>query len=94
MNILIIIAILEAIAIVYLVMLHSGKIKDADGDFIADSVEAKVEEVQVNAVDKLNRLKAELKDVAASIKEVGNQLEDLPKSLKGKRAGRKANVKK
>ena len=94
MNILIIIAILEAVAIVYLVMLHSGKIKDADGDFIADSVEAKVEEVQVNAVNKLNRLKAELKDVAASIKEVGNQLEDLPKSLKGKRAGRKANVKK
>ena len=94
MNILIIIAILEAIAIIYLVMLHSGKIKDADGDFIADSVEAKVEEVQVNAINKLNRLKAELKDVAASIKEVGNQLEDLPKSLKGKRAGRKANVKK
>ena len=94
MNILIIIAILEAIAIVYLIMLHSGKIKDADGDFIADSVEAKVEEVQANAVNKLNRLKAELKDVAASIKEVGNQLEDLPKSLKGKRAGRKANVEK
>ena len=94
MNILIIIAILEAIAIVYLIMLHSGKIKNADGDFIADSVEAKVEEVQVNAVNKLNRLKAELKDVAASIKEVGNQLEDLPKSLKGKRAGRKANVEK
>ena len=35
MNILIIIAILEAIAIVYLVMLHTGKIKDADKDFIA-----------------------------------------------------------
>ena len=48
----------------------------------------------INAVNKLNRLKAELKDIATSIKEVGNQLEDLPKSLKGKRAGRKANVKK
>ena len=94
MTILFIIAIIEALVIVYLVMLHSGKIKDADGDFIADSVEAKVEEIQVNAVNKLNRLKAELKDVAASIKEVGNQLEDLPKSIKGKRAGRKANVKK
>jgi hypothetical protein len=94
MTILFIIAIIEALVIVYLFMLHSGKIKDADGDFIADSVEAKVEEIQVNAVNKLNRLKAELKDVAASIKEVGNQLEDLPKSIKGKRAGRKANVKK
>ena len=92
--ILIAIAVIEAIIIVYLIMLHTGKIKDADGDFIADSVEAKVEEIQVNAVNKLNRLKAELKDVATSIKEVGNQLEDLPKSLKSKRAGRKANVKK
>ena len=94
MNILIIIAILEALVIVYLVMLHKGKIKDADKDFIADSVETKVEEVQVNAVNKLTRLKAELKDVAASIKEVGNQIEDLPKSLNGKRKGRKSNVKK
>jgi len=94
MTILFIIAIIEALVIVYLVMLHSGKIKDADKDFIADSVEVKDEEIQVNAVNKLNRLKAELKDVAASIKEVGNQLEDLPKSIKGKRAGRKANVKK
>ena len=94
MTILFIIAIIEAIVIAYLFMLHSGKIKDADKDFIADSVEVKVEEIQVNAVNKLNRLKAELKDVASSIKEVGNQLEDLPKSIKGKRAGRKANVKK
>jgi hypothetical protein len=92
MNILIIIAILEAIVIVYLAMLHLGKIKDADKDFIADAVENKVEEIQTNAVEKLNRLKAELKDVADSLKEVGNQLEDLPKSLKGKRAGRKPNV--
>ena len=47
MNILIIIAILEAIAIVYLIMLHSGKIKDADGDFIADSVEAKLKKFKL-----------------------------------------------
>ncbi len=93
MTILFIIAIIEAIAIAYLIMLHKGKIKDADKDFIADSVENKVEEIQVNAVNKLNRLKTELKDVAASIKEVGNQIEDLPKSLKGKRKGRKSNVK-
>jgi len=58
--ILIAIAVIEAIIIAYLIMLHTGKIKDADGDFIADSVEAKVEEIQVNAVNKLNRLKAEL----------------------------------
>ena len=68
--ILIAIAVIEAIIIAYLIMLHTGKIKDEDKDFIADSVETKVEEIQVNAVNKLNRLKAELKDVAESIKEV------------------------
>ena len=40
--ILIAIAVIEAIIIAYLVMLHTGKIKDADKDFIADSVEVQV----------------------------------------------------
>ena len=49
----------------------------------------------VKEIKKRYKLTAgELADVAKAIKEVGNQLEDLPKSLKGKRAGRKANVKK
>ena len=78
--------------IAYLVMLYKGKIKDTDKDFIADSVEDKIEEIHTNAVNKFSRLKEELKDVATSIKEVGNQIEDLPKSLKKKRTGRKKNV--
>ena len=61
--ILIAIALIEAVVIVYLVMLHTGKIKDADKDFIADSVETKVEEIQVNAVNKLNRLLLVSKDL-------------------------------
>ena len=40
--ILVAIALIEAVVIVYLIMLHTGKIKDADKDFIADSVETKV----------------------------------------------------
>jgi len=92
MNIYLIIILIQIAVIVYLIMLHKGKIKDADKDFIADSVEDKVEEIQVNAVNKLTRLKEELKDVATSIKEVGNQIEDLPKSLKKKRTGRKKNA--
>ena len=85
MNIYLIIILIQLAIIVYIVMLYKGKIKDTDKDFIADSVEDKVEEIQVNTVNKLNRLKEELKDVATSIKEVGNQIEDLPKSLKKKR---------
>ena len=92
MNIYLIIILIQLAIIVYIVMLYKGKIKDTDKDFIADSVEDKVEEIQINTVNKLNRLKEELKDVATSIKEVGNQIEDLPKSLKKKRTGRKKNA--
>ena len=92
MNIYLIIILIQLAIIAYLVMLYKGKIKDTDKDFIADSVEDKVEEIQTNAVNKFKRLKEELKDVATSIKEVGNQIEDLPKSLKKKRTGRKKNV--
>jgi peptidoglycan hydrolase CwlO-like protein len=92
MNIYLIIILIQLAIIVYIVMLYKGKIKDTDKDFIADSVEDKVEEIHTNAVNKLTRLKEELKDVATSIKEVGNQIEDLPKSLKKKRTGRKKNV--
>ena len=92
MNIYIIIILIQLAIIAYLVMLYKGKIKDTDKDFIADSVEDKIEEIHTNAVNKFSRLKEELKDVATSIKEVGNQIEDLPKSLKKKRTGRKKNV--
>ena len=92
MNIYLIIILIQLAIIAYLVMLYKGKIKDTDKDFIADSVEDKIEEIHTNAVNKFSRLKEELKDVATSIKEVGNQIEDLPKSLKKKRTGRKKNV--
>ena len=92
MNIYLIIILIQLAIIAYLVMLYKGKIKDTDKDFIADSVEDKIEEIHTNTVNKFSRLKEELKDVATSIKEVGNQIEDLPKSLKKKRTGRKKNV--
>jgi len=92
MNIYLIIILIQLAIIAYLVMLYKGKIKDIDKDFIADSVEDKIEEIHTNAVNKFRRLKEELKDVAVSIKEVGNQIEDLPKALKNKRTGRKKNA--
>ena len=67
MNTYLIIILIQLAIIVYIVMLYKGKIKDTDKDFIADSVEDKVEEIHTNAVNKLSRLKEELKDVATSI---------------------------
>mgnify|MGYP003154305611 CR=1 FL=1 len=92
MNIYLIIILIQLAIIAYLVMLYKGKIKDTDKDFIADSVEDKIEEIHTNAVNKFSRLKEELKDIVVSIKEVGNQIEDLPKALKNKRTGRKKNA--
>tara|TARA_R100001244_G_scaffold98674_1_gene73647 strand:+ start:229 stop:507 length:279 start_codon:yes stop_codon:yes gene_type:complete len=92
MNIYLIIILIQLAIIAYLVMLYKGKIKDIDKDFIADSVEDKIEEIHTNAVNKFSRLKEELKDIVVSIKEVGNQIEDLPKALKNKRTGRKKNA--
>ena len=92
MNIYLIIILIQLAIIAYLVMLYKGKIKDIDKDFIADSVEDKIEEIHANAVNKFSRLKEELKDIVVSIKEVGNQIEDLPKALKNKRTGRKKNA--
>tara|TARA_R110000803_G_scaffold22060_2_gene55093 strand:+ start:7736 stop:7987 length:252 start_codon:yes stop_codon:yes gene_type:complete len=57
----------------------TGKITDKDGDFIPDELEERVE-----------RVKEELVDVKNAIKEVGNQIGDIPKAIKGEtRTGRK-----
>lgn len=80
MNTLIIISIILALfAIGYFWSLHTGKIKDEDGDFIPDELEKRVK-----------RVKEEFKDVKDAVKEVGNQLGDIPSAVKGEtRTGRK-----
>ena len=70
--------------------MHLGKIKDADKDFIPDVIEDKAAKVKEQTMHRLGRIKEELADVGAAIKEVGNQIGDLPDAAKGKtRKGRK-----
>ena len=77
--------------------IKKGKIKDADGDFIPDAVEEKVEKAEAaikktaGAVkQKAQRVAEELKDVASAAKEVVNQAGDVADAAKGKsRSGRK-----
>ncbi len=70
--------------------MHLGKIKDADKDFIPDAIEDKAIKVKEQTMHRLGRIKEELADVGAAIKEVGNQIGDLPDAAKGKtRKGRK-----
>lgn len=88
-TIIIILAILATISILlnfYLIYLYTGKIKDQDKDLIADTAEEAAAEVKARA----ERLVQEIKDVGVAVKEVGNQLGDIPKAVTGdKRAGRK-----
>jgi len=87
---LIIILGLSVLVNIVLGFMHLGKIKDADKDFIPDAIEDKAIKVKEQTMHRLGRIKEELADVGAAIKEVGNQIGDLPDAAKGKtRKGRK-----
>jgi peptidoglycan hydrolase CwlO-like protein len=77
----IILGILLIIGTALLYAYKTGKLTDKDGDFIPDELEERIE-----------RVKEELVDVKNAIKEVGNQIGDIPKAIKGEtRTGRKPN---
>ena len=84
--ILAILAILSILLNFYLIYLYTGKIKDADRDMIADAAEEAVAEIK----DRAQTVVKEMNDVGAAIKEVGNQIGDIPSAVAGKtRTGRK-----
>lgn len=74
--------ILGIVAILGFALLYgykTGKITDKDGDFIPDELE-----------DRAKRVKEEFDDIMDAIEEVGNQIGDIPKAIKGEtRTGRK-----
>tara|TARA_R110000803_G_scaffold38327_7_gene82773 strand:- start:1269 stop:1520 length:252 start_codon:yes stop_codon:yes gene_type:complete len=77
----IILGVLVIVGVSLLVGYKTGKITDKDGDFIPDELE-----------ERVARVKEELVDVKNAIKEVGNQIGDIPKAVKGEtRTGRKRN---
>ena len=83
---LVIITILSILLNFYLIYLYTGKIKDADRDMIADSAEEAAAEIN----ERAQRVVQEMKDIGAAVKEVGNQIGDIPSAVTGKtRVGRK-----
>jgi methyl-accepting chemotaxis protein len=81
-----IISVLSILLNFYLINIYTGKIKDADKDFIADSVEDTAKEIK----ERARRVMQEIDDVGAAVKEVGDQIGDIPKAITGKgRTGRK-----
>jgi hypothetical protein len=83
---LIAISILSILLNFYLVYMYTGKIKDDDKDMIADAAEDAAAEIK----ERAQRVVQEMKDVGAAVKEVGNQIGDIPSAVTGKtRTGRK-----
>ena len=83
---LITISILSILLNFYLVYMYTGKIKDDDKDMIADVAEEAAAEIK----ERAKRVVQEMQDVKDAVKEVGNQLGDIPAAVAGKtRIGRK-----
>ena len=81
-----ILAVLSILLNFYLIYLYTGKIKDTDRDMIADVAEEAAAEIKQRAQTVVQ----EMKDVGAAVKEVGNQIGDIPSAVAGKtRTGRK-----
>jgi len=81
---------LVAMALNKLGWIKTSSLKDKDGDWIPDAVEKEIQELKQDLKETKDRLQSELSDVGSAIKEVGNQLGDVPKAFSGKkRPGRK-----
>jgi|TARA_Y100000816_G_C26039646_1_gene544455 flagellar basal body-associated protein FliL len=80
-TILIVIAVVATLAAVLVILMHKGKIKDEDKDFIPDAVEDAAVEVKKRA----KRAKEEFDDVTAAIVEAIDQSGDVVNAVKGKK---------
>ena len=91
--------ILISIALIILVVLinilaiwltRKGMTRDDNNNMIPDILEEKLTEIKYEVNTTVNRVGQELKDVSKAIKEVGNQIGDIPGAVTGKeRSGRK-----
>ena len=90
-TILIILGILAVGAGVYYFLIKTGKIKDEDGDLIADVVEDKVEDIKEDVQATVKKAKARVKKVKAEISDVVEELGDVVSAIKGKPTKTKLN---
>jgi tRNA splicing endonuclease len=96
-KVLIVLVLLLAMLAAMLILNKKGVIKDEDNDFIPDSAEEAFEKSKEFAKKAKKETKSrarsvykEAGDVVDALKEVGNQIGDIPKAATGKkRPGRK-----
>lgn len=88
---LVILGLLAVGAGVYYFLIKTGKIKDEDGDLIADVVEDKVEDIKDDASETIKKAKARIKKVKAEVKDVVDEVNDVVSAIKGKPTKSKLN---
>ena len=90
-NVLIILVVSSiVINVVAISLAKKGLTKDENNNLIPDILEEKFEQMKSDVSDRVDRGGEELKDVTSAIKDVGNQIGDVPKAFSGnKRPGRR-----
>jgi gas vesicle protein len=90
-TILIILALAAVGAGVIYFLIKKGKIKDADGNFIPDVVEDKVDEVKEKVAKTTKAVKTRVKSVKSEVKDVVDEVKDVVSAIKGKPTKSKLN---
>ena len=87
-----ILLVLAAILVAAIWMNKKGILKDDNNNYVPDVAEDKAKKIKKETLRRAKRVSEETKDVLDSLKEVGNQIGDIPKAIKGEtRTGRKPN---
>jgi len=76
---------------VYYFLIKTGKIKDEDGDFIADAAEEKFEDIKEDVEEVVEKTKKRVKKVKEEIGDVVEELGDVVSAIKGKPTKTKLN---
>ena len=85
-----VLALVSLVNIAAIWLTRKGLTQDENKNFIPDSIEDKFNKLKEELSHRVDRVGEELKDVSEAIKEVGNQIGDVPKAASGKeRKGRK-----
>jgi uncharacterized protein YxeA len=91
-TVIIILVLLVLASVIFIAMWleKKGALKDSNNNYIPDVAEDKAKNIKKETKKRLKRVSEETKDVLDSLKEVGNQIGDIPSAIKGEdRKGRK-----
>lgn len=87
-TVLIIVGTIAVMAVVLLVLMKKGRIKDEDGDFIPDALEdmyQSIDEIHDELYERVVEMKKEYQDVKEALENLKKQVGDVGKAAKGQK---------